>query len=212
MSPAQVVFSPPAEASDGLRERKKVRTRSAIENAALDLFEAQGYEATTVEQIAAKVEVATATFFRYFPTKAEVLVGNNNRQLPAMTQAILDRPRHENGLVAIRHAILDEWVPAVDPVLTARKARIVATSDLLSGLSYHRGQQWLESFVQALAQRRDVEPNDPRCVLIARIALEALASAVEGWIEGDCVGNLATAVERSFDLIIDVCEELSKDT
>jgi len=212
MSPAQDVFSPVATPRDGLRERKKVRTRSAIESAALDLFEAQGYDATTVEQIAAEAEVATATFFRYFPSKAEVLVDNNNEQIPAMTQAILDRPRDENDLVAIRHAIVDKWVAAVDPQLTARKARIVSSSDLLSGLSYHRGQQWLVSFVEALAQRRGVEPDDARCILIARFALAALASAVEGWIARDCAGDLAAEVESSFDLVVDVCDELSRGT
>jgi AcrR family transcriptional regulator len=204
------VFSAPAATSDGLRQRKKVRTRSAIEDAALALFEKQGYEATTVEQIAAKAEVATATFFRYFPSKADVLVGHSNQQLPAMTQAILARPREESDLLAIRRAILDEWVRRVDPRLTARKARIVASSDLLSGLSYHRGQQWLVAFVDALAERRGVAVDDARCALIARFALAALASAVEGWILGGCVGDLAEAIEASFDLTVEVGTELSE--
>jgi AcrR family transcriptional regulator len=210
MPAAQDASSLVAPPRDGLRERKKVRTRSAIERAALDLFEAQGYEATTVEQIAAQAEVATATFFRYFPSKAEVVVDDNNSHIPAMTQAILDRPRDENDLVAIRHAIIDRWVAVVDPQMTARKSRIVASSDLLRGLSYHRGQQWLVSFVDALAQRRGVEPDDPRCMLIARFALAALASAVEGWIERDCVDDLATEVQSSFELVVDVCGELSR--
>jgi AcrR family transcriptional regulator len=203
------VVAPASEPPDGLRERKRARTRAAIEAAALELFEAQGYEATTIEQIAALAEVGTATFFRYFPSKAEVLVAPFNPHLAAMVQAILDRPADENGLVAIRHAVLEEWVPAVDPALSARKARLVASSDTLSGLSYHRGRMWLEGFVGAVSRRRGVTPQDARSILIARIALEALASAVEGWIESDCRGDLAQAVESAFDLTVEVCGELA---
>jgi AcrR family transcriptional regulator len=57
----------------GLRERKKAKTRAAIQEHALRLFRAQGYEATTVEQIAEAAEVSPSTFFRYFPTKEDVV-------------------------------------------------------------------------------------------------------------------------------------------
>src|SRR5215813_6820235 len=58
----------------GLRERKKAKTRAAIQQHALRLFQEQGYEATTIEQIAEAAEISPSTFFRYFPTKEDVVL------------------------------------------------------------------------------------------------------------------------------------------
>ncbi|MGH3378360.1 MAG: TetR family transcriptional regulator, partial [Actinoallomurus sp.] len=58
----------------GLRERKKLKTRRSIQQHALRLIHEQGYEATTVEQIAEAAEVSPSTFFRYFPTKEDTIL------------------------------------------------------------------------------------------------------------------------------------------
>src|SRR6516164_1432257 len=111
MIPAQVVFrQQELEATDGRRSRKKRQTRLAIEDAALSLFVEQGFEATTVEEITERADVSTTTFFRYFPSKAEVLLSDHGQQLPALHQAILDRPATEGDLVAVRRAVQEEWV------------------------------------------------------------------------------------------------------
>ncbi|GAA2993397.1 TetR family transcriptional regulator [Kitasatospora sp. NPDC006786] len=62
-------------AEPGMRDRKKARTRDSIRSAALDLFEEQGYERTTVDQICRRADVAHRTFFRYYPAKEALLFG-----------------------------------------------------------------------------------------------------------------------------------------
>jgi transcriptional regulator GlxA family with amidase domain len=79
----EVAFRTVPEGPRGLRDRKRARTGLAIEEAALELFERQGFDATSVDQIAERAEVSRTTFFRYFPTKADVVLSNNAERLPS---------------------------------------------------------------------------------------------------------------------------------
>jgi AcrR family transcriptional regulator len=207
--PVQVAFARSIEAPNGLRERKKVQTRLAIEDAALALFDEQGYDATTIEEIAARAEVSTTTFFRYFPTKADVVLSEHGEQLPALHQSILDRPPEESDLIAVWRSVHTVWLGAVDPYRTARKANVTATSDALRGLGLQRGHRWLAVVTDALAQRHGRHPDDERASLAARVGLEALGSAVERWIDAGCVGDLADAVDTSFALMVELCADLA---
>jgi AcrR family transcriptional regulator len=87
----------------GLRERKKAKTRAAIQRHALQLFREQGYEATTVEQIAAAAEVSPSTFFRYFPTKEDVVLYDPFD--PVLIAAVEAQPPLLSPMQAIRKAL-----------------------------------------------------------------------------------------------------------
>ena len=210
MMPAQVALRvEEVKGADGLRSRKKAKTRHAIEDAALSLFDEFGYEATTVAEIAARAEISVPTFFRYYASKTEVLLSDHGEQLPALHQAILDRPVTESDLVAVREAVQREWVAAIDPVLTARKARIVATSDALSGSSYHRGHRWLEVITDALARRHGLDVPDERCSLAARVVLGVLGAGVEEWMANGCLGELSDVINHRFELMTRLCGDWS---
>jgi AcrR family transcriptional regulator len=86
----------------GLRERKKARTRASLREHALRLFREQGYTATTVEQIAAAAEVSPSTFFRYFPTKEDVILQDDMDV--RMIEAFERQPPELNPIAAIRAA------------------------------------------------------------------------------------------------------------
>jgi AcrR family transcriptional regulator len=108
----------------GLRERKKARTRTAIQQQALRLFREQGFQATTVEQIAAAAEVAPSTVFRYFPTKEDLTVLDDYYSLAeGIAQALAAQPGELNPVGAIRAAIGAVFAALSDEERAARYER-----------------------------------------------------------------------------------------
>ncbi|MBB1158439.1 MULTISPECIES: TetR/AcrR family transcriptional regulator [Amycolatopsis] len=86
----------------GLRERKKARTRKTIRTEAFRLFREKGYPHTTVEQIAAAAEVSPSTFFRYFPTKEDLVLADDLD--PALIEAFQAQPPELSALTAFLRA------------------------------------------------------------------------------------------------------------
>ncbi|MFE7745937.1 TetR family transcriptional regulator [Nocardia sp. NPDC057455] len=86
----------------GLRERKKERTRRTIRLEAFRLFREQGYNETTVEQIAAAADVSPSTFFRYFPSKEQLVLADDLD--PVIIEALRRQPRDVRPMVAFREA------------------------------------------------------------------------------------------------------------
>jgi len=201
----QVVLEQEPVPDNGLRSRKKEKTRLAIENAALDLFAEKGYEQTTVDEIAERAEVSKATFFRYFNTKADVIFSSETYHLEVLNRAIVGRPAAEHELVAIRQAVLREWVPLLDSQRVARQGRAAATSPLLRGLSLDLGQQWQSVIAGALAHRRGLEMPDQHCRLIAGMSFAVFSNATRCWLSEEWPGDLATAIDAAFGLLIEIC-------
>jgi AcrR family transcriptional regulator len=92
-------------AGPGLRERKKAKTRIAIQRHALHLFREQGYAATTVDQIAEAAEVSPSTFFRYFPAKEDVVVYDDYD--PALLASFRAQPAELTPIQAMRRAVVE---------------------------------------------------------------------------------------------------------
>src|SRR5262245_60403879 len=89
------------------REHKKARTRDELVQAALGLFSKKGFDATTVEDIAAAAHVSPRTFFRYFANKEEVLFHRKDEDLARLQAALGSRPPEETPLQAMRAAIME---------------------------------------------------------------------------------------------------------
>jgi len=95
--------SSPDSPSVGLRERKKARTRAALREHGMRLFREQGYAETTIEQIADAAEVSPSTFFRYFPTKEDLVLFDDLD--PVLIAALEAQPIEKNPIAAVREAI-----------------------------------------------------------------------------------------------------------
>lgn len=100
------------ERPDGLRERKKAKTRAAIRDHALRLFRENGYQRTTVEKIAEAAEVSVSTFFRYFPTKEDVVLQDDMDT--RMIEALERQPADLSPLSAVRGAVHDAFASYTD--------------------------------------------------------------------------------------------------
>jgi AcrR family transcriptional regulator len=91
----------------GLRERKKQRTREAIVDAALRLFDERGFEQTTIADIAEAADIAPRTFFGYFPSKEDVVFADFPEQLEALSRRLRERDEDETAIDALRAVIRD---------------------------------------------------------------------------------------------------------
>lgn len=89
---------------EGLRERKKERTRDAIRDAAHDLFVEHGFAGTTIDDIAAAADVSPRTFFRYFASKEEVLFSRFDETLDLLQDFLHSRPADETVTESLRVA------------------------------------------------------------------------------------------------------------
>jgi AcrR family transcriptional regulator len=195
----------------GLRSRKKHKTRLAIQDAALELFAEQGFDDTTVEQIAARADISTATFFRYFKSKSDAVFGGDTdertTELPALERAIIERPAHEDDLTAVRHAVLQVWVPLLEPMRLIRHFRAAADSPVLLGLSTKLTVKWQVTIRDALAKRHGLEVPDHKCRLAAAVALATFTETMNVWVQADDPGDLATAIDLGYQQMAESCGE-----
>src|SRR3546814_1556880 len=104
---AAMVAPVPSGSRPSLRERNHERTRDEIAGHALDLFVARGFDAVTVDDIAASAGISRRTFFRYFETKEDALLPADASRLQRLEQALRERPPAEGDRKSTRGALLE---------------------------------------------------------------------------------------------------------
>jgi AcrR family transcriptional regulator len=158
----------------GLRERKKARTRAAIRDHALRLFREQGYHATTVEQIAAAAEVSPSTFFRYFPTKEDVVLQDDMDTM--MLEALDRQPPGLSPIAAVRAATreaLDSMSPEVWEQIS-QTTTLTMTVPEVRARAMDEFARTIGIMADAMGKRVGRSPDD--------LAVRALAGAIIGVI------------------------------
>lgn len=170
----------------GRREQKKAATRQALQQAALRLFEENGYLETTVKDIAAVAGVTERTFFRYFPSKEDMIFSELFDLLPLWQEQIRSRPAGEDPLTAVLNALLAvaakrDFVAAL--LFSGPPGRLIQRASRRSAL---RLVDFEDGIAGALAIRLAASgvPESPpghrelRASVLARAAVSAVRSAL----------------------------------
>ena len=182
-----------------LRERKKARTRAAIQRHALQLFREQGYDTTSVSQIAEAAEVSESTFFRYFPTKEDVVLWDEYD--PRIVEVFQAQPAELSPIAALRAAfrdVLAQLSEAEQADQRERMALMLSVAPLRAMLvDQIRGPMRL--LTEVVAERVGRRPDDPGVRVLAGAVLGVGLAAMFAWAEdpeADIVSLVDDAMAR----------------
>jgi AcrR family transcriptional regulator len=188
------------ESTDTFRDRKKLRTKQQLMNAAMELFSERGFDAVTVEEIAARAWVSERTFFRYFPSKEDVLWPDSEEQLAAFRAVIVGRPKKEKPLQAVRNAMLAMAAAVeIDTSFPLARARIVADTPGLIARDLLESSRWEDTVRGAIRERTGASEDDVIPAMIAVVAAGALRVAFERWVAAGASGDLQEMLSGAFD-------------
>jgi len=184
----------------GLRERKKQKTRESIQRTALRLFEKQGYEETTIEQIAAAVEISPSTFFNYFPTKEDVVL--YDAYDPMAIRMFLDRPKDEPLNVGLRK-VLQSLAAAFerDERMVLARGRFFLEVPELRARMWDEVERTQLLVVEMLAERSGRRPDDFELLVTARVVIAALLEASKEWMRSNGRTGLVELTNRALDVV-----------
>ena len=194
---------------EGLRRRKARELEQDLRTAALELFERKGFEATSVEDIAAAVNVSARTVFRHFPRKDDLVMVASGEELRVVCQNLRQRPRGEPHLKALRAAISQY---AAD--LERRKEEVmrgIGVIDASPSLQRRQAEElgvWTDGLVAEIAQRDGV--GEPMLDHLATVltAMSAFSAAYREWVSGSRE-PLPSLFNRTFQAIEDQVAALS---
>ena len=196
----------------GRREANKRATRNALQGAAAKLFENQGYERTTVRDIATAAGVTERTFFRYFESKEDLVADQTLHWLPLVQSTIIGRPAEESPITAIREALIDlsRVAAAID---IRRPIPLWLFSDGPPAPRMRRSAPGLlikfeSGLAEAVRARLSGEDVEYRADIVARAAVAACRSAyIRDWqlrmgaVEGEKRPDLEELLRKAFEVV-----------
>jgi len=193
------VLSQDERSTPGLRERKKARTRAAIQRHALRLFREQGYDTTSVSQIAEAAEVSESTFFRYFPTKEDVVLWDEYD--PRIVEVFRAQPAELSPIAALRAAfreVLAQISEAEQADQRERMALMLSVPPLRAMLVDQIGGP-MRLLAELVGERVGRRPDDPGVRVVAGAVLGVGLAVMFAWAEdpnADMVALVDDAMAR----------------
>ena len=181
----------------GLRGRKRQQTRERLTQAAMALFLANGFEATTLDDIAAAAEISRRSFFHYFASKEDVVLAWQDASTDAMIAAIEQRPAEESMLLAAENAIL-AMALSLRPEEAVAMARLKRDTPVLRAREQVKYEKMERAMAAALAKRAGTASAQRRARLVAMITTGAIRLASEDWLANDASETPEVLVRRTF--------------
>ncbi|MEV6771457.1 TetR family transcriptional regulator [Nocardia sp. NPDC051030] len=177
-NPALLTDEPARPPRPTLRERKKERTRRAIRTEAFRLFREQGYNETTVEQIAEAADVSPSTFFRYFPSKDQVVLADDLD--PVMIRAIERQPKDMTVLQAIRQATIESFaeLSSYDFGFETERTELLYSVPELRGAVARELERNIDLMAAIAAKRLGRDADDFECRVLAGALTGAMLSQI----------------------------------
>ena len=166
--------------------RRRITTRAELEHVAFELFDRQGFEGTTVDDIASAAGIGRRTFFRYFGSKNDVPWGNFEAELGRMRAFLAGCPRELPLMDAIRLAIVDfNTVPPEDEVWHRRRMRLILGVPVLQAHSTLRYAEWRAVIADFVAGRTGEPAGRLIPQTIAYASLGVAIAAYEQWLRAE---------------------------
>jgi AcrR family transcriptional regulator len=186
--------------TSGLRERKKLATRLALHEAALRLVAERGLEHVSVDDIATRADVSPRTFFNYFPTKDDAVLGLDPDAMHRQVQDLLDRPADESPIEALRAVARGQALEMAGEteLWPLRLTVIDAHPTLIGRLAAVFGESE-RVMAEAIAQRTGTRVGvDVYPTLLAGVAGVAMRTALHRWHATDFTASLPALVDEAW--------------
>lgn len=184
----------------GLREKKAARTREQILDVAAELFLSQGYDETTMEQIAEAAEVAPSTLYRYFPSKDLLILGRLTESIQ-LGEALRRRPEGEPLPQALREMLLDVLESVQDEQRFTGLRHVIDTAPVPRARLWDILLQSRADLEKELARRMDRPEDDVAVVMTGRTALTIFELVAEKWWAGDHAASRRVALDETLQEI-----------
>ncbi|HEX7792278.1 MAG TPA: TetR/AcrR family transcriptional regulator [Afipia sp.] len=166
--------------TEGLRERKRRQTRERIAQAAMKLFIDQGFEATTIDQIAETADVSKRGFFDYFPTKEDVVAAWQDEFSESLLAAVAARPAKEPMARTVEEALISTIVATINPQ-TLAIGKLIRDTPALRARDHLKYAKLEQKLVEALTARSRGKGDQLRIQLLAMSTIGALRIAGQSW-------------------------------
>jgi AcrR family transcriptional regulator len=184
----------------GLRERKRQQTRERLTRAAMALFLERGFEATTLDDIAAAADISRRGFFHYFESKEDVVFAWQEASTAALIAAVAARPASESMLAAAENAI-SAMVRQLEPNEAMAMAQLKRDNPALQARDQVKYEKLERALAEALGKRAGHRSEKLEARLVAMIATGAMRIGGELWAAEGAREKPEVLAKRTFAAI-----------